>query len=131
MQYLQLFYKIAKVVHINAHLVISICTIESNLTNTNNFNDRLAPSLGICQLHLETAREQIPYIDSLALQQPQVNILVAAKYLKKQLKRYDGNIEHAIAAYNYGSVKIVKGEYINNNYVDNVLLVLYTKMEGK
>lgn len=131
MQYLQLFYKIAKIVHVNASLVISICTVESNLTNTNNFNDRLGPALGLCQLHLITAREQIPYVDSLALQQPRVNILVAAKYIKKQLVRYNGNITDAIASYNYGSVKMVNGEYINNNYVDNVLWVLYTKREGK
>jgi len=54
------------------------------------------------------------------LQQPEVNAYYAAKYIRKQLNRYNGNQFRAIAAYNAGKVKIKNNTYINHKYVNKV-----------
>jgi soluble lytic murein transglycosylase-like protein len=44
-------------------------------------------------------------------------------YLKKQLDRYSGNVEKAIAAYNAGTAKMQRNgkKFINQEYVDKVM----------
>lgn len=73
---------------------------------------------------------------------PYTNAFYAAKYLKKQLDRYDGSWIAAIAAYNSGTLKTcqskgyftsrsglkiscIPGAPINQKYVDRVLKYLY------
>lgn len=90
-------------------------------------------SWGLMQLMLATAREILgdPALTTTQLIQPRVNIEAGAKYLRKQIDRYGGNIKSAIAAYNAGSAKFKSdGTYINQPYVDKVLanLEMYKKL---
>jgi soluble lytic murein transglycosylase-like protein len=81
-------------------------------------------SWGLMQLMLATAREILgkPDLTTTQLIQPRINIDAGAKYLRKQLDRYGGNIKSAIAAYNAGSARFDKnGKYVNQSYVDKVL----------
>ncbi len=118
---------IAKSVGISGQLLLAVCSVETNLRNVNNFADHhegTQGSYGVCQLSLDTARQISPNIDMLALQQPKVNIRIAARYLQKLIQKY-GNMLDAIAAYNAGCVKLRRGEYVNKKYVDKVAFVYY------
>lgn len=119
---IELFTTIANQVGVSASLLISVCTAETGLRNVNNFGDANGRgSLGICQVGLPTAREQIKHVDALAMQQVRVNIRVAAIYLKK-LERTYTSYPLIIAAYNMGHVKINRnGQLVNREYVDKVM----------
>lgn len=110
----------AKIVGVSAHLLIAICTIETNLNNINNFNDKYAPSFGVCQIQVNTARLIFSHIDALALQQAEVNALVAAALIKRLNRQYE-QIDEVIAAYNAGSVIYKDNDFVNREYVDKVL----------
>lgn len=85
-------------------------------------------STGLMQVLLATAKG----IDSSAtkekLYDPAFNISVGTRYIAKNLKRYNGNVQDAIAAYNAGSAfKNAQGRYTSGNgkidvqgYVDKV-----------
>jgi soluble lytic murein transglycosylase-like protein len=123
--YLGLISVIAKKVGVSASLLLSICTVETGLRNVNNLEDPNGGSYGVCQVSLPAARSVMPYIGILALQQPEVNIEVAALYLKKLQQKYDDNIWHSVAAYNAGTPRMVDGVYRNQKYVDKVQKVYY------
>jgi len=57
---------------------------------------------GLMQLMPQTAVETEPSVVRAQLLVPEVNIRVGIKYLKKMLKRYNGNIALALASYNAG-----------------------------
>lgn len=109
----------ARSIGLDAHLLIALCSVESDLRNVNNWNDRVAPALGVCQLHLDTAREINPTVDILALQNTDINAIIGGKYLKYQIKRYN-SIWGGVAAYNMGSVRMTGIQYVNQDYVDKV-----------
>lgn len=114
----------AKKIGLTAALLIAVCDTETGLLNINNFEDGNGGSYGICQLSVPAAREFGNHYDSLALQQPEVNAMLASKYLKKKIQKY-GSIELGIAAYNSGSpIYNKKGRLINLRYVQNVLYKL-------
>lgn len=121
---------IAKKVGVSATLLLSICTVETNLKNVNNFNDGNGGSFGVCQLNLNTARGINPAVDRLALQIPEVNIEIAAIYLKQLYDKYN-NPWHSAAAYNAGLALIDNGSYRNQVYVSKVKLVYTKYMKGK
>ena len=52
---------------------------------------------------------------------PEINIEIGIKILKNYIKKYHGNIEDAVSAYNIGSAKKKDGKYINQDYVDKVM----------
>lgn len=115
---------IATKIGVPGALLLSICAVETNLKNINNFEDGEFGSLGVCQVSPQTAKLFGRHYDSLSLQQPIVNIKIAAKYLKKQLLRYKNNTILATAAYNSGTAKFNKnGKLINEAYVNRVLKV--------
>lgn len=119
----QLILAVAHKIGISGALLLSVCTIENNLKTTNTYNDGGGyTSFSVCQVQLRAAKDFGSHYDSLALQQPKVNIKIAAKYLKKQLQRYKGDVRLAVAAYNSGTVKFNrKGQLINRAYVNRVL----------
>lgn len=102
--------KAARFVDVPPHLLLAVCWIESHYqTNLPEVLDGETPSYGICQIKLETAqdmdawyRHKIP-VTIERLRDPYLNAFYAAKYLKYQLKRYDGDWKKAVAAYNQGS----------------------------
>lgn len=57
-----------------------------------------AGAQGLMQLMPETARE-LGVEDSF---DPQQNLLAGSRYLKQLLDKYDGDLDHALAAYNWG-----------------------------
>lgn len=115
---------VAMKVGVNALMLISICTAETNLKVINNISDPNGGSMGVCQVALRTAREISPHLDALSLQMIDVNALVAAKYLKRLSKRYKG--DELIAAYNSGTPRYNEyGMLLNNKYVAKVNNIWY------
>lgn len=75
-------------------------------------------SYGLMQILLCTAKEMGFTGQADELFQPAVNIHYGCKYLTKQLRRYDGDMASAIAAYNAGGAYKKKGKFVNQGHVD-------------
>ena len=106
-------------------LLDSICYVESGHTvKVVHKNDGKTDSIGICQIKYETATG-LGYRGSLDhLYDLNTNVYWAGVYLLKQLKRYNGDVEKAVAAYNAGTHRInAKGLTMNRKYVDKVFKV--------
>lgn len=106
-------------------LLSALCFVESSHKITAvNPDDGKSASLGVCQIKLQTARLMGFRGTEEQLMHPKYNIKYAAKYLGYQMRRYDNDINKAIAAYNAGSFKEskkIKGRAVNNQYVNKVL----------
>ena len=125
MTYVQILTLAAQKVGLKASLLISICTVESNLKNVSNLSDPNGGSHGICQVALTTAKEIEPKINTEKLQDPVINSNLAAKILKQKIKKY--GLILGIASYNSGSPKYRNNKLINSNYVAKVLNLYYNK----
>lgn len=97
--------KAAKIVKISPALLLALSFNESSYKNVIHPDDGIHHSYGIMQIQLPTARRFNKKITSLELMDIETNAILGAKYLKAQLKRYNGNIECALEAYNKGSAK--------------------------
>ncbi len=87
-------------------LLASVCYTESKYKiNAVHHHDGNGDSIGICQIKLSTAQLVGFKGTEKDLLNPKVNIEYAAKYLSRNMKRYNGNIERALIAYNQGSAK--------------------------
>ena len=79
-------------------------------------------SWGLMQVMGATARElgcDAPYLACLCA--PAVGLEFGCRYLARQLKRYDGDVQDAVAAYNAGSARRNReGQYVNEAYVRKV-----------
>lgn len=83
---------------------------------------RVAASYGICQLMFPTAVGLGFTGEPEGLYNPEEGIKLGCQMLWRQMKRYNGNKEDAIAAYNAGSAKKrADGKYRNQHYVSTVL----------
>jgi soluble lytic murein transglycosylase-like protein len=100
-------------------LIAAICFVESSFRpHVIHKDDGNADSVGLCQVQLVTAQEMGFEGTVKELLNPYTNALYAAKYLKFQLVRYDGDWFRAIAAYNKGNSK----QHIENRtYVQRVV----------
>ncbi len=76
-------------------------------------------SIGLGQCLGVTARD-LGYRGPLQrLFEPQTGLEWAIRYFQKQLERYTGHVEDAVASFNAGSAKkLPSGEYVNQTYVD-------------
>jgi soluble lytic murein transglycosylase-like protein len=54
------------------------------------------------------------------LYDPATGIEYGCKKLSQCVKRYPGNLDSAIASYNAGSARMIKGAFVNQGYVDSV-----------
>lgn len=125
---IHLFTEIANSLHIPVTLLMAVCFQESTHRNVINVHDGGSASFGICQVKFSTAKlvDKKAKITDLLI--PKKNIRFAALYLKKQLVRYEGNQDKAIAAYNAGKVKYNKrGKFVNQKYVDSVKAHMHVK----
>ena len=103
----------AKTTGINPSLLLAICMHETGLKNVNNYNDGGSHSHGICQVKVGTAKhmgkvfkiQTFKEISEEEIETNKNNALVAAYYLKYQLKRYENDWCKAISAYNAGTFK--------------------------
>jgi hypothetical protein len=112
----------AKRQNISPSLALAIAKVESN------FNHQAlshAGAKGVMQIMPDTA-EQVFGVSRRRLFDPDVNIELGVKFIKKLLKRYDGRLDIALSHYNGGSgVKNRHGHLsvmpATRNYVDKVL----------
>ncbi len=84
---------------IDSHLVLGLIRQESN------FNDKAISRVGargLMQLMPTTAKFLDKKVRVSDLYNPDVNLRLGIKYLKRLLLKYDGNIVFALAAYNAG-----------------------------
>lgn len=102
----------AKAVGVSPALLLSVCWVETNHRNVDVPHDGHSASRGICQVKDATASDMEPDIYPSSLSNPEVNARVAAKYLKKQIKRYNGQIWCAVDAYNKGTMKSCDSIYV-------------------
>jgi soluble lytic murein transglycosylase-like protein len=112
----------AQIVGIPAALLLSVCSVESNLRDVTNHNDGGSESWGACQTKYETARFLGFKGRPQDLRHRWNSAYYAAKYLKYQLERYDGMVCDAISSFNMGTMsRFPAGHYRNRRYVRKVL----------
>lgn len=109
----------AKAVGVSPALLLALCFQESSHRNVFRADDGGRSSIGICQVQLRSAREVEPRIHASDLMNPRINARVAAKYLKKQIKRYGGRVYCGVNAYNAGHTDNCT-KTINTRYVRRV-----------
>lgn len=124
--YAEIILKWARFWKVPGHLLLAICTHETGLKNIVHHNDGGSSSYGICQIKAETARSLNFSGKDSDLMDPNVNAGYAAKYLLKQLDRYDGDWCMATAAYNAGryNPSVIPGKPRNLKYIKAVTLHL-------
>lgn len=111
----------ANLADVNPQLLLAVCFVESSYrSNLKPHMDGHTESHGICQIKLETAQnmDKVYKLHIKAtkqrLQNPFVNAFYAAKFIRYQLYRYDGDMRKAVESYNKGSaVSGGKGTYVN------------------
>lgn len=119
----------AKAYNIKPDVLLGICWVESNhIINVINRNDP-SGAYGVCQVLKSTAEDIVGQsLSAYTLLDPTVNSLLAAKYLRMKLDRYNNDVIKAIAAYNAGSARYKKnGDLINIKYVNKVLKAIRTR----
>lgn len=124
----------AKAAKVSGALLLAICTHESGLQNVEVPHDGGTPSYGICQVKYDTAKMLGFSGKEKDLMTPNVNAKWAARYLKYQLDRYDGNWCKVAAAYNAGTYNESKkkpGCPRNLAYVRNVQKKLHEKLQSR
>lgn len=109
----------AKTAAVPPLLLLSVCFTESSFRDAYVPHDGKTPSYGVCQLKMSTARIYEPTITRRQLMNPYVNALIAGRFLRDLLERYDFNVKKAVDAYNRGKAKLVKG---HSKYSDRVML---------
>lgn len=99
-------------------LLSSLCFVESKHdVSAIHHDDGSTDSIGVCQVKLKTSQWLGFTGSEKQLLDPKTNIFYAAKYLSKNIKRYDGQIERAVVAYNRGNAKGL----LRTNYSDKVI----------
>lgn len=160
-QLTQAFDKAAKKVGVPVRLLRAICWAESDhdpISYEYNDGNSGNSAFGICQVLQRTAEdfgikdarcsadftlESTRTYKNCKLFGLYTNILIAARYLKSKLDKYDGSWSSAIAAYNTGTIRICrkgkvyrakdrsilytckKGHLLNQKYVDRVLHAIH------
>lgn len=84
----------------------ALCFTESNHdTEVTHYDDGNGNSIGICQIKLSTARLMGFRGSEDDLKNPSINILYAGAYLRRNMRRYNGDVYKAIASYNSGTYR--------------------------
>lgn len=110
--------------HLPTGLLSALCYVEStHQAHVVNYADGSDDSLGLCQVQLNTAKMFKFKGSKKELMKPKINVTYAAKYLRKQLARYHGDVYKAIGAYNSGTyLPSIYGGAVNKQYIQKVLL---------
>jgi soluble lytic murein transglycosylase len=72
-----------------------------------------AGAIGLCQVMPATAAEQATRLGMTdyargRLQEPAVNLRLGASFLARMLRRFDGEVAYAVAAYNAGPTRVIR-----------------------
>lgn len=120
---LLIFASVTAQYHLPSNLLLSLCTIESQLNvNAYHKDDGSHNSVGVCQLSPDTARSLGYRGAEKDLYAPELNIHYAGLYLYNQLHRYSGDHSAGIAAYNSGTLRLNHyGQIKNRQYVEKVM----------
>jgi soluble lytic murein transglycosylase-like protein len=113
----------AKAAKVSGALLLAVCTHESGLNNVYVPHDGGSPTYGVCQIKYDTAVGVGYKGDPKGLMDPKTNAKFAARYLKFQESRYNGDFVKMAAAYNagtYNESKKVPGCPRNLAYIKNV-----------
>lgn len=83
-------------------------------------------ALGLTQLRLPTARYYMPEVtEQMLLTDRDLNLRIGFRFLKDLLERFDGNVQHALLAYNRGPTTVAtilaQGGDPRNGYATKVL----------
>lgn len=106
-------------------LLRAVCWVESNhKVSARKHKDGKdgRTSHGVCQIKYNTAKD-VGYVGLVKdLYKPENNILYAAKYLARQMSRYNNSWKKAVTAYNRGSY--TTSVPLDNEYVKRVALAI-------
>lgn len=82
-------------------------------------------AIGLTQVRLPTARFYVPDVTEEALMNRELNLRIGFRFLKDLLVRFDGNVDHALLAYNRGPTTVAtilaQGGDPRNGYARKVL----------
>jgi soluble lytic murein transglycosylase-like protein len=82
-------------------------------------------AIGLTQLRLPTARFYKPDVTAAELQDRDLNLRIGFRFLRDLLDRFDGNVDHALLAYNRGPTTVAailaQGGDPRNGYAKKVL----------
>ena len=99
-------------------LIVAIINVESGWNQDALGRDG---EIGLMQILPATARWMGFAGADAELFDPAMNVRFGTKYLKFQLERFHGSIDHAIAGYNAGTPRTrIDGKFTNQEYVDKV-----------
>ncbi len=101
--YQNCFEKTAKQHELPLSLLLAMARGESDF-NPNAHSS--ANAYGLMQIVWPGTAKDLGIYSLQELKKPCVNIDAGARYIKKQIKRFDGSIHLALAAYNYGPKRI-------------------------
>lgn len=107
-------------VEVPRELLLALCYGENNFRTDNKPThiDGKSLSYGQCQIKLSTAQDMDKIykhkvkVNAERLEHVKVNAFYAAKYLKLKLKKYDGNWQLSVDAYNKHIAKGVNTSYV-------------------
>lgn len=96
-------YDIALSEGIDPAMAFRLVQVESEFRQTAR-SDKDA--IGLTQLRLATARFYVPGVTEAKLQNRELNLRTGFRFLKDLLKQFDGNVQHALLAYNRGPTTV-------------------------
>jgi len=63
-------------------------------------------AIGLTQVQLATARHYLPHLTEAQLYDRDTNLRIGFRYLRDLLEQFDGNVTHALLAYNRGPTRV-------------------------
>ena len=90
---------------IDPAMAFRLVQVESNFKQTARSPK---DAIGLTQLRLATARFYVPGVTASRLQERELNLRIGFRFLKDLLEQFDGNVPHALLAYNRGPATVTR-----------------------
>lgn len=115
-------YDIALSERIDPAMAFQLVKVESNFVQRARSPMN---AIGLTQVRLPTARHYVPDITEAALLDRELNLRIGFRYMKDLITQFDGNVQHALLAYNRGPTTVAtilaQGGDPRNGYARKVL----------